>query len=321
MGLVAKGLPLPLGAVHNQRSILALDNLVSFISEVISNPLAANQCFLLSDGKDVSTTQLLRLLAQGMGKSLRNGEGYSLEISDEVFDNLIKELKDFTSDLTGKGWKLFTEGLIIHREFTPEEKAATGYEGVAGAMDILAVDPDGKVHIIDFKNKVFKGLDAFTSSLYKSSNRFPSNVSKWSIQQTTYSILSEDFGLPVDSINILAFASEYKEEGGKITIDNLTPASNKQGIDPKHVSPISDKIIGLSYSAKIMKQLEVRTQKPTPKSVDNIKENQPKVDIPNVQNASEVLSSLGINNNGQLDLRFPAEGRVDPDAINPKECN
>jgi nucleoside-diphosphate-sugar epimerase len=70
MGLVAKGLPLPLGAIHNKRSILALDNLVSFISEAMVNPLAANQRFLLSDGEDVSTTQMLRLLAKGMGKSI-----------------------------------------------------------------------------------------------------------------------------------------------------------------------------------------------------------------------------------------------------------
>ncbi len=69
MGLVANGMPLPLGAVDNQRSMLALDNLVSFISEAILNPLAANQRFLLSDGQDVSTSQLLKLLAKGMGKS------------------------------------------------------------------------------------------------------------------------------------------------------------------------------------------------------------------------------------------------------------
>ena len=68
MGLVAKGLPLPLGALNNQRSMLALDNLVSFIAEVMTNPLAANQRFLLSDGEDISTTQLLKLLAKGMGK-------------------------------------------------------------------------------------------------------------------------------------------------------------------------------------------------------------------------------------------------------------
>ena len=70
MGLVAKGLPLPLGAVNNQRSMLALENLVSFIAEAMKNPLAANQRFLLSDGEDVSTTQLLRLIAKGMGKSI-----------------------------------------------------------------------------------------------------------------------------------------------------------------------------------------------------------------------------------------------------------
>lgn len=69
MGLVAKGLPLPLGALNNQRSMLALDNLVSFIAEVMTNPLAANQRFLLSDGEDVSTTQLLKFLAKGMDKS------------------------------------------------------------------------------------------------------------------------------------------------------------------------------------------------------------------------------------------------------------
>lgn len=69
MGLVTKGIPLPLGAVHNQRSMLALDNLVSFTTLVISSPQAANQCFLLSDGEDVSTTQLLKLLAKGMNKS------------------------------------------------------------------------------------------------------------------------------------------------------------------------------------------------------------------------------------------------------------
>jgi nucleoside-diphosphate-sugar epimerase len=68
IALVNKGLPLPLGAIHNQRSLLALDNLVNFIAKVMTHPLAANQRFLLSDGQDVSTTQLLRLISQGLGK-------------------------------------------------------------------------------------------------------------------------------------------------------------------------------------------------------------------------------------------------------------
>jgi len=70
MQLVAKGLPLPLGAITNQRSMLALDNLISFIDVVMTHPAAANQCFLLSDGQDLSTTQLLKLLAKGLHQSL-----------------------------------------------------------------------------------------------------------------------------------------------------------------------------------------------------------------------------------------------------------
>jgi UDP-glucose 4-epimerase len=50
--------------------MLALDNLVGFIAEVMTNPLATNQRFLLSDGEDISTSQLLKLIAKGMGKSI-----------------------------------------------------------------------------------------------------------------------------------------------------------------------------------------------------------------------------------------------------------
>jgi len=63
-----KGIPLPFGAVHNQRSLVALDNLVSFIICCISHPKAANEIFLISDGEDVSTTQLLKKVADALGK-------------------------------------------------------------------------------------------------------------------------------------------------------------------------------------------------------------------------------------------------------------
>jgi len=69
--LVGKGLPLPLGAVHNQRSLVALDNLVDLIITCIDHPGAANQTFLVSDGEDISTTQLLQGVAQAMGKPSR----------------------------------------------------------------------------------------------------------------------------------------------------------------------------------------------------------------------------------------------------------
>ena len=61
-----RGVPLPLGAIHNQRSLVALDNLVDFIRTCLDHPAAANQTFLVSDGEDISTTDLLRRLAHAL---------------------------------------------------------------------------------------------------------------------------------------------------------------------------------------------------------------------------------------------------------------
>lgn len=69
--LVAKGLPLPLGAIHNQRSLVAVDNLVDLIITCIDHPAAANQVFLAGDGQDLSTTELLRGVARAMDKPSR----------------------------------------------------------------------------------------------------------------------------------------------------------------------------------------------------------------------------------------------------------
>ena len=69
--LVGKGLPLPLGAVHNKRSLVALDNLVDLIIVCIDHLAAANQVFLAGDGQDLSTTELLQGVAKAMGKPSR----------------------------------------------------------------------------------------------------------------------------------------------------------------------------------------------------------------------------------------------------------
>jgi hypothetical protein len=63
--------PLPLGTIHNQRSLVALDNLVDLIVTCLTHPAAANQTFLVSDGEDVSTTELLRRMGQAMGHRAR----------------------------------------------------------------------------------------------------------------------------------------------------------------------------------------------------------------------------------------------------------
>jgi len=69
-----RGLPLPLGAVHNRRSMIALDNLVSFTSlcaDFHASPNVSGQVFLVSDGEDVSTTELMHRVARAYGYKSR----------------------------------------------------------------------------------------------------------------------------------------------------------------------------------------------------------------------------------------------------------
>ena len=71
MRWLSRGIPLPLGAIHNQRSLVALDNLVDLLLTCIDHPAAANQTFLVSDGEDLSTTDLLRRMGRALGKPAR----------------------------------------------------------------------------------------------------------------------------------------------------------------------------------------------------------------------------------------------------------
>jgi nucleoside-diphosphate-sugar epimerase len=72
--LVGKGIPLPLGAVENSRSLVALINLVDFIALCVDwkrSPQAANEVFLISDGEDISTTELILRIAHAYGVTPR----------------------------------------------------------------------------------------------------------------------------------------------------------------------------------------------------------------------------------------------------------
>jgi nucleoside-diphosphate-sugar epimerase len=71
MRWLGRGVPLPLGAIHNLRSLVAIDNLVDLIATCVYRPAAANQTFLVSDGEDLSTTLLLRRLGAALEKPAR----------------------------------------------------------------------------------------------------------------------------------------------------------------------------------------------------------------------------------------------------------
>src|SRR5690606_6713932 len=74
MSWVRRGIPLPLGAIRNQRSLIALDNLTDFIAlcaDRTKSKEAAGEVFLISDGIDVSTPELLRKVAFAYGVTPR----------------------------------------------------------------------------------------------------------------------------------------------------------------------------------------------------------------------------------------------------------
>ena len=110
---VQRGWPLPLGSVHNLRSFVGLDNLVDFIVTCITNPQAANQTFLVSDGQDLSTTELVRVMARAAGVSARLlpvsvwalRAGASLIGKDDAVQRLCGNLQvDITKARSLLGW-------------------------------------------------------------------------------------------------------------------------------------------------------------------------------------------------------------------------
>jgi len=66
--LVSTGLPMPLALIRNRRSLIYVGNLVDAIITCLVHPKAAGETFLVSDGRDLSTSELIRLMAEAMGR-------------------------------------------------------------------------------------------------------------------------------------------------------------------------------------------------------------------------------------------------------------
>ena len=71
LNVVERGIPLPLANVNNHKSLIYLENLLDAIVTCINHPRAAGQTFLVSDDRDLSTPELIRLMAQAMGRKVR----------------------------------------------------------------------------------------------------------------------------------------------------------------------------------------------------------------------------------------------------------
>lgn len=71
MRIIRKGMPLPLASIDNQRSFVYLENLLDAVVSCMVHPKAVNQTYLVSDGEDVSTPQLVRCTAAALGRPAR----------------------------------------------------------------------------------------------------------------------------------------------------------------------------------------------------------------------------------------------------------
>jgi len=69
--LVELGIPLPFASIKNKRSLISLDNLLQMLSKAVVDQTVANQTFLVSDGRDLSTPQLIKKIAKSIGKPAR----------------------------------------------------------------------------------------------------------------------------------------------------------------------------------------------------------------------------------------------------------
>ncbi len=115
--LVQSGIPLPLGALHNQRSLVALDNLASLVAmcaDRVRSMQAANQLFMVADGEDISISSLLRkvAIAAGCPSRLVSVQPSLLRVSAsvlgkrELVERLLGNLQvDATKARTILGWR------------------------------------------------------------------------------------------------------------------------------------------------------------------------------------------------------------------------
>jgi nucleoside-diphosphate-sugar epimerase len=130
MGWVDRGLPMPFGAIDNRRSLVALPNLVDFLLACATHPAAANQTFLISDGDDLSTTELLRRMAIALGKPSR--------------------LLPLPASLLSAGASLLGQGDLARRLFGSLRVDASKARRVLGWTPPLCVDQGLRLAAADF---------------------------------------------------------------------------------------------------------------------------------------------------------------------------
>jgi UDP-glucose 4-epimerase len=126
---VARGWPLPLGAIRNRRSLLYLGNFVDAIRLCVEHPAAAGQTFLLDDGQPVSTPELVRAVARAMGRPARL---LSVPVGALALAGSLLGKRAAVARLTGSLW-VDSSLIRTHLGWTPPFTMQRGLEATIAA--------------------------------------------------------------------------------------------------------------------------------------------------------------------------------------------
>lgn len=138
MSWLIRGVPLPLGAVHNRRSLVGLENLVDLLARCVHHPSAPGRVWLASDNEDVSTPDLLRRTAAALrvpARLIALPEPYLRSIASllrmrSAIDRLCGTLQvDITETEEVLGWRppvRLDAGLAATAAHFVEERRRTG---------------------------------------------------------------------------------------------------------------------------------------------------------------------------------------------------
>lgn len=186
--------------------------------------------------------------------------GFNLDVTEDEYNKLVKDLTAVKDSMPQM--EFLSLDLFVHAFFNDKARAKFGRDGLAGALDLVAVDPEGRIHIIDFKNKKYapekKGY--WDESLYVD-DQYESKKTEWSRQQTVYAELLRMKGFDVASTNILLYPTTYEIMDDTVVVSKIrTPKGILKRIPDEHQSALSDRIIKLDTDKKILAEVEKDTK-------------------------------------------------------------
>jgi len=187
--------------------------------------------------------------------------GYNIKVGKDVVTKLKLILSNVYDELIASGHTIVSKDVFITAQYNNKEAQLSGLSGIGGTLDLIAIDKNGIAHIIDFKNikRTEKNKNRIFEDIF-GGGRYTSKVNYWSNQQTAYKIITEKYGVPVGSINILGVSTEYEydETDSEIELKNVTLTTELVKTPNKYISPLSNGLIQLEESDIIKKELPPR---------------------------------------------------------------